>query len=167
MRRDLLAEAFGDNQRLIAGFEEQAEIVEATAGQAATAVEATEALDAATVLVLSPNAAFSNERVVLAGAGISLIDSGSTVTIQVSALVPKIDGSGKATFYTTADSTLLLPVTGTLATLAGSETLSNKHVVKPLVSSWGNYANDAAASAAGVPVGGVYRNGSALMVRVA
>lgn len=31
----------------------------------------------------------------------------------------------------------------------------------------GNYANDAAAATGGVPVGGVYRNGSVLMVRVA
>lgn len=30
----------------------------------------------------------------------------------------------------------------------------------------GNYANDAAAATGGVPIGGVYRNGSALMVRV-
>lgn len=31
----------------------------------------------------------------------------------------------------------------------------------------GDYANDAAAAAGGVPVGGIYRNGSVLMVRVA
>jgi hypothetical protein len=30
-----------------------------------------------------------------------------------------------------------------------------------------SYANDAAAAAGGVPVGGMYRNGSVLMVRVA
>ena len=34
------------------------------------------------------------------------------------------------------------------------------------VTAWGNYANDAAAAAGGVPVTGVYRNGSVLMVRV-
>lgn len=31
----------------------------------------------------------------------------------------------------------------------------------------GNYANDGAAATGGVPVGGLYRNGSVLMVRVA
>lgn len=31
----------------------------------------------------------------------------------------------------------------------------------------GNYANDAAAASGGVPVGGLYRNGSVLMIRVA
>ena len=34
------------------------------------------------------------------------------------------------------------------------------------LTAWGNYANDAAAAAGGVPVTGVYRNGSVLMVRV-
>lgn len=34
------------------------------------------------------------------------------------------------------------------------------------IASVGNYANDAAAAAAGVPVGGVYRNGSVLQIRV-
>lgn len=31
---------------------------------------------------------------------------------------------------------------------------------------YGNFPNDAAATAGGVPVGGIYRNGSVLMVRV-
>lgn len=39
---------------------------------------------------------------------------------------------------------------------------SRLHLVVPL----GNYANDAAAAAGGVPINAVYRNGSALMVRV-
>lgn len=34
------------------------------------------------------------------------------------------------------------------------------------LTAWGNYANDAAAAAGGVPVNGVYRNGSVLQVRV-
>lgn len=33
--------------------------------------------------------------------------------------------------------------------------------------SLGNYASDAAAATGGVPVGGLYRNGSVLMIRVA
>ena len=32
---------------------------------------------------------------------------------------------------------------------------------------FGNYANDGAAAAGGVPIGGIYRNGSVLMVRAA
>jgi len=35
------------------------------------------------------------------------------------------------------------------------------------LSGLGNYANDAAASAGGVVVNGLYRNGSVLMIRVA
>ena len=37
----------------------------------------------------------------------------------------------------------------------------------PSVDSLGNYANDTAAAAGGVPIGGLYRNGSAVMIRVA
>jgi hypothetical protein len=35
-----------------------------------------------------------------------------------------------------------------------------------IAASLGNYVNDAAAAAGGVPVNGIYRNGSVLMVRV-
>ncbi len=37
----------------------------------------------------------------------------------------------------------------------------------PSVDALGNYANDTAAAAGGVPIGGLYRNGSAVMIRVA
>lgn len=40
-------------------------------------------------------------------------------------------------------------------------------VVKPLFASLGDYADDVAASAAGVAVGSLYRTGSTLKVRVA
>lgn len=36
-----------------------------------------------------------------------------------------------------------------------------------LLATLGNYANDTAAQAGGVPVGGLYRNASVLMIRVA
>jgi hypothetical protein len=53
-------------------------------------------------------------------------------------------------------------VTGAL-TVSGVTTLDGTHL-NPLPT---NAANDAAAATAGVPVNGVYRNGSILMVRVA
>lgn len=43
------------------------------------------------------------------------------------------------------------------------ETKSGPVIAVPL----GNYTNDAAAATGGVPLGGLYRNGSVLMVRVA
>lgn len=47
--------------------------------------------------------------------------------------------------------------------------LLHKQVNAPVVTvgSLGNYANDTAAAAGGVPINGLYRNGSAVMVRVA
>ena len=47
--------------------------------------------------------------------------------------------------------------------------LLHKRVIAPVVTvgSLSNYADDTAAAAGGVPVGGLYRNGSAVMVRVA
>lgn len=36
-----------------------------------------------------------------------------------------------------------------------------------LLATLGNYANDAAAASGGVPIGGLYRNASVLMIRVA
>ena len=47
--------------------------------------------------------------------------------------------------------------------------LLHKQVVAPVVTvgSLSSYADDTAAAAGGVPVGGLYRNGSAVMVRVA
>lgn len=54
-----------------------------------------------------------------------------------------------------------LPLTG--GALSGRLTLPSM-TLTPLPA---NAANDAAAATAGVPVGGVYRNGSVLMVRVA
>lgn len=56
-----------------------------------------------------------------------------------------------------AMSTLWAYIRGKIGTDAGQISLSGL----------GNYANDAAASAGGVVVNGLYRNGSVLMIRVA
>jgi len=60
------------------------------------------------------------------------------------------------------------PQTGT-ATLDRWLNLLHKKVNAPVVTvgSLGNYADDTAAAAGGIPVGGLYRNGSVVMVRVA
>jgi hypothetical protein len=54
-------------------------------------------------------------------------------------------------------------------TMAGTQTalaLNPNGAVQITASALGDYANDAAAAAGGVPVNGIYRNGSVLMVRV-
>jgi len=53
-----------------------------------------------------------------------------------------------------------------LVTRDGTETLAGKTLNAPKLSGLGNYANDAAAATGGVPIGGIYRNGSVVQVRV-
>lgn len=165
--RDLLAEAFGGNPRLVRAFEDQAIVVAETEKKATATAEATTAIEDAVVITLSPNAAFTNERILTAGSGIAVEDDGERAVIRIDETVPKIEGARGVTFYVTAATALKLPRTGTLATLAGEEQLRSKTLVTPLISTFGNHADDTAAASAGVPVGGIYRTGSALKVRVA
>lgn len=57
-----------------------------------------------------------------------------------------------------------LIVSGSLTT-TGSFSASGS-VILPMVSQSLNFANDAAAAAAGVPLGGLYRNGSFIQIRL-
>ncbi|MES2904008.1 MAG: hypothetical protein V4696_07470 [Pseudomonadota bacterium] len=127
-------------------------------------VEATDALDQATVLVLSPNAAFRNEFLLKLGPGLR----GDVVTgeFTLSATGPTLSGGFSCNIQTLGNTTVVFPLTGRLATTGNTETLKNKTLEAPALSSLGNYANDAAAAGGGVAVGSVYRNGSVVMVRV-
>lgn len=164
--RDLLAQAF-DNPRLIAAFEDQSIAVEQAGNQTGQAVAATDRMEAATVLTLSANEAFVNERVVRPGNGIAFADDGKILTISASIGVPKVNGGQEVVFYVTGRTSLLLPRTGTLATTAGAEEFRNKTLVQPRVSQLGDHLDDAAAAVAGVPIGAMYRTGSTLKLRVA
>lgn len=166
LRREDLAAVFG-NPRLVVAFEEQAEAVEQTSQAAAEAKDTSSSIAVATVLVLSANDVFENERIVTAGDGVEFDDDGTRLTVRISDLAARVTGDGRLNFIITGATDLILPLTGTLASLEGSETLANKTLATPKLSGLGNYANDAAAAAGGVPVSGVYRNGSVLMVRVA
>ena len=70
-----------------------------------------------------------------------------------------------------------IPNLGAAIGLAGAEQLecvqsgvsvkvTTAQIKTYVISPQGNYVNDAAAAAGGVPVGGLYRNGSVLMIRV-
>lgn len=137
--RYLLAKVFPD-QRLIHAFEElgdqtnsnvqTAEEALALGGDAITlataALNLISLLSDAAFLTLSPNATLDNERVATAGNLIKFTDggSGSTLTIAVDKL--SISGAFTLGMTITANTTLTLPVSGTLSTLAGVETLLSK-----------------------------------------
>jgi hypothetical protein len=164
--RDMLAEAFPGQPRLVAAFEEQSVKVEEASAAVSTQKEATDALEDAYFLTLSPNATLKNERVLDLGEGLQAIDDGTLLKISVSNAVAHVEGDQPVTFLATGSTTLLLPVSGTLATRSGAETFSNKTLQAPKLAGLGDFADDAAAATGGVPVGGVYRTGSALKVRV-
>lgn len=166
MRADL-AQFFGNNPRLLRAFEDQArEVTENSEGLRTTA-EATQSLQQATVLTLSPNAELTNERVLQIGRGLSAVDSEGFLNLSTSDNIPVLNGGFTLTITLEGDSAVGIPLTGILATQSNTETLENKTLEAPKFSGLGNYVDDAAAAAGGVPVGGMYRNGSALMVRVA
>lgn len=166
MRADL-AQFFGKNLRLLRAFEQQAADVEAnTEGLRTTAVATTRLQDAG-VLVLAPNSEFQNERVLQIGRGISADDDGQFLTISTSDNVPIVNGGFTLTLAVGGNAVLVAPVTGKLATTENPETFKAKTLDAPKITGIANYADDVAAAAGGVPVGGLYRTASALKVRVA
>lgn len=162
-RKDLLA-AFGD-PRVVRQFETMQESVAVTTETTTANVAETQALRDATYVTLSANAELPNERVLAVGPGLSL-DTSAAGIVRLDSNVYSDDG-WPVQLRATGATVLQLPISGVLATRAGPETLSNKTLDAPKLSGLTNAADDAAASAAGVPVGGVYRNGSELRVRVA
>lgn len=166
LRREDLDVAFKGNTRLIKAFENQNEVLAATEQKAGEAESTTQAIQDATVIVMSTNATFTNERVFTPEDGIEAEEDGNLVRVRLDGTAARVEGGYSVTLLTVAPTTLLLPATGHLSTVAGIETLTNKSLEKPKIGTWGNYTNDANAAAGGVPLGGVYRNGSALMVRV-
>lgn len=119
-----------------------------------TGAEATVALQDATVLTLSPNDTFTNERVVQSGQGIQLIDTGTALIIRLLYNLI-INGGFQLRINLPADVDLTVIQSGTIM------------LEEDPMADLGDYADDAAAAAAGVPVRGLYRTANAVMVRIA
>jgi hypothetical protein len=148
--RYLLAKHFAGDERMIRAMEDQSKTV--TDGVAATS-----ALADATVIVLSPNGDFTNERVLEVGDGIKIEITDDTVKLSADSVA--FTEGYPVTLIAQGLTALILPLTGTL--VSGTNPQLD---VTTLV----NYANDAAAAAGTPPVeiGQLYRNGSVVMVRV-
>lgn len=162
--REALHSVFGD-MRVVRQFETLQERVAASSETVTANVEKTEALEDATFLTLSANAALPNERVLVLGEGLSF-DTATEGQVKISASVVATGGH-LVQFSSAGPATLALPIAGIVATTSNTETLENKTLDAPSITGLGDYADDTAAAAGGVPVDGIYRNGSVLQVRVA
>ncbi|RPF70445.1 hypothetical protein [Aurantiacibacter spongiae] len=129
-------------------------------------VAGTQALRDASFVTLSPNAELPNERVLQLGTGLAFDISDTHVTLDTTGLV-RASGGHEISLVAAGTTEIILPLTGFLVTRDAEEVLRNKTLPAPVLTDLENAADDAAAAAAGVPVGGVYRNGSNLQVRVA
>jgi hypothetical protein len=163
--RDRLFNVLGGDRIAVQQFEALQETV-ATNNEATTAnVAETGALKDAAFVTLSANAELPNERVLGVGSGMQ-IDTATPGRVVIRCNVYS-DNGWPVEFVASGPTSVALPIAGILATRAGAETFSNKTLSAPKLSGLTDAADDSAAATAGVPVGGVYRNGSALRVRVA
>jgi hypothetical protein len=165
--RLMLSRWFKGDERMIRAMEEQQSKVEAASSGLQTTAQTTDRIEAASVLVLAGNNAFTNERVLELGSGLAGVDDGNTLRLSTSKIVPLITGDFRVSIVASGDSQFQVPFRGTLATIANPETLSNKTLDKPKVSGLGNYTSDAAAATGGVPVGGLYHNAGVVRIRLA
>lgn len=164
--RRLLGEVF-DNPRMIRAMETQAQAVDDATTGLQTQASATDAMKDASVIVLAPNGAFEGERVLVLGQGLVGVDDGSTLTIRTGTKVPLVNGDFTLLLTLAGNTTVAVPLTGILSTIGNVETLANKTLAAPKFSGLGDYADDAAAAAGGVPVGGGFLNAGVFRVRVA
>ena len=150
---EALARHFKNDHRTISAFQQLFDQVETNSSGTTAAVEATDAIQDATVIVLSANTAFANERILRLADGLAFgPDDGTYVTIIPSGLAKAENYD--VTFIADGESQLFVPLVGSLVAFENAG------------ANLANYANDAAAAAGGVIIGQLYRNGSVVMVRV-
>lgn len=167
LNRKLLAEMYPGNPRIVMAMEAQAKAVDDATDGLSTQAEATDLMQDASVIVLASNQAFTGERELELGQGLSGEDTGSKLLLQTSSKVPLVSGDFTLIFTLAGNTTVAVPLTGILATVGNVETLTNKTLSAPKLSGLGNYADDAAAATGGVPIGGIYHSSGALRVRLA
>lgn len=164
--REMLGKWFKGDERMIRAMEDQQKQVVESANGLQTTAQTTEKLEQASVIVLAGNQAFTNERVLNLGRGLSGDDLNGVLTIQTSDIVPLVTGGFSVALVAVGNSQVRLPLTGTLATVGNPETLERKTLDAPILINIGNYASDVAAAGGGVPIGGVYHNAGALRMRL-
>jgi hypothetical protein len=165
LNRDEIARAF-DTHRAVRAFEKLQETVAATDEVVTAQLGPTGGVQQATYVTLSANDELPNERVLAFGSGIGYTLTDNQIIIRLSANTPTISGGFRLGLTVEGDSNVAVPLTGILATRDNIETLTGKTLAAPKLSGLGDYADDVAAAAGLVPVGGVYRTASTIKVRV-
>lgn len=141
LNRSDLTRLFPNDIKAQLAFEQLFARVTAT-GEAVTAgTDATTGINNATVVTLSANDVFANERILSVGPGITITDNGPSSTVVLALLCAiATTGGYRLTLNLNADTNIGLPVGG--------------NIPSSLV---GPYANDAAAAGAGVQIGDIYK----------
>lgn len=138
LTRAELGKLFPGNPKAVIAFEEQQRQVADVTTSLASNTDATTALQDATVLTLSPNATFTNERVLQLDGSLFANDDGQHLTLGVRNPII-LNGGYRCTFNLLADTNLDLPASGQVLVDAGP------------------YADDADAADDGIAVGQIYR----------
>jgi len=138
LTRAELGRLFPGNPKAVIAFDQQQRQIADVSVSLASNADATTALQDATVLTLSPNATFTNERVLQLDDTLYAKDDGQFLTLGVRNPVV-LNGGYRCTFNLLADTSLDLPASGQVLVDAGP------------------YADDAGAAADGVAVGQIYR----------
>lgn len=142
-----LARVFPQNPKMVMAMEALFQQTAIAVQSITTGADATKALNDATVITLSANEAFNNERVLAFDPqSITLTDHGPGATLDIAGRV-SVTGVFRCTLTLAADTDVTLPSSGTIPSSADA-----------------TYANDAAAAAGGVPLGGFYKQPAGVVV---
>lgn len=142
-----LAQLKGITPKLIRFFEDLFSDTFTASADAGGAAAATSSIQNATVLTLSSNTAFNNERVVNFSADFTVVDHGPGGALDISLTGISVNGF-HLTLNLLADTNLNVPTDGTLATLNLGT----------------SYATDAAAATGGVGIGEMYKGPTGTVV---
>lgn len=140
LTRDDLSRLFPNNLKAVIAFEQLFLRLGAATEAISAGVDATDALNDATIVTLSPNNTLNNERVLAVDpSSMTITDTGGSVILGLLSAIAATYGYRLA-FNLGGDTDVTIPYSGTM-----------------LTSGIGVYADDAAAAAGGVGVGEFYK----------
>lgn len=155
--RVILDAAFNGDTRMINAFEELLDQLQTALDTVESAGATVVGIAGAEFVLAAASSDLAASLVLQAGRGVSVTPEAGAIVVSHPVAVE----GGDATFILTGDTNLILPEIGTVATTADIPAFFSS------LAGSTSYADDAAAAAGGVPVGGTYRNGSVVQIRIA